>query len=63
MRRCFVGWYGAAVCVPLWPLYYLWLGLRWLIPYPLWPLSKAWAADERLHDSFRSPPCVDRLRG
>jgi hypothetical protein len=56
-----LGW--AVVCVVVWPLYYLWLGVRWVIPYPLWPLSKAWAADDRLMQSFRSPPYLDRLRG
>lgn len=56
-----LGW--AVACLVVWPFYYLWLTVRFVIPHRLWPLHKAWAANERLAQDFRSPPYLDRLRG
>ena len=53
----------ACVCLVVWPLYYLTLFIRWLIPWPLWPLERVWKADDQLLDAPRNPPYLEWLRG
>jgi hypothetical protein len=51
------------VCLVVWPVYYVALFIRWLVPWPLWPLDRAWAADDALQSALRSPPYIEHLRG
>ena len=56
-------WAGAALVV--WPAYYAWLLIRWVVG-PL-GLLRGWEAvrreDADLHRRLLNPPFVDRLRG
>jgi hypothetical protein len=63
VRRLLSRFVWAGVCLVVWPIYYLALAIRWVIPWPLWPLSRVFAADDRLYRDFVSPPYLDRLRG
>ena len=61
-RKVLMRFVWAAICLIVWPVYYVALFVRWLVPWPLWPLDRAWTANDRLIRALRSPPFVDRLR-